>query len=147
MLRNYRLKRTRVTPCITWWCWCFHQKLRCCTSVAGVTTVTGHEHLGWTDLRWWTWPPSTCGTIRRDPRSAWSATHAHMSPPFAGLQPPQPHLQPILTLTASAEEDSRSFRSAIFTSSSSSSSSVLYSSMVSPLEKWMILRGIFSLCC
>lgn len=47
-----------------------------------------------------------------------------------------------LVLTASTEGDSRSF----FSGSWSSSSSVLYSSMVSPLEKWMILRGTFSLC-
>lgn len=67
----------------------------------------------------------------------------HTLPPPQGLkQSPIP--PPFLTLTASTGEDSRSFLSGSF--SSPSSSSVLYSSMVSPLEKWMILRGTFSLC-
>lgn len=80
-----------------------------------------------------------CNTQHVQSAGDFCSKHKPIFSPFLPVPPP------FLTLTASTGEDSRSFLSASF--SSASSSSVLYSSMVSPLEKWMILRGTFSLCC
>lgn len=52
-----------------------------------------------TNLRWWKWQLSTCGTRNMDPRSSWTATHMntshlHTTKPHCKVKPPGPPIGP-----------------------------------------------------